>query len=75
MNDRIRALAMRATEIKQANDHCSGQSEAWSEVNLDTYARLIVQECIDVIKHSSEGKGQVRVDAADAALRSHFGFD
>jgi hypothetical protein len=76
MNQKIKALAVQATEIKQASDHCSGQSETWSEVNLDTFARILVQECVGVIEQSSVGseQGLFSVEALKVALRAHFGL-
>ena len=76
MNQRIKALALKATEIKQASDHCSGQCETWSEVNLDIFARILVQECVGVIEQNCVASEQsmASIDAIKATLRIHFGF-
>ncbi|MBI2746997.1 MAG: hypothetical protein HYX45_15595 [Burkholderiales bacterium] len=77
MNQRIKALAVQATEIRQTSDHCSGQSETWSEMNLDTFTRILVEECAGVIKQNSAGleQGLVSVEALKATLLSHFGLE
>ncbi|UUX96642.1 hypothetical protein [Aquabacterium sp. J223] len=74
-NEKIRALAFQATEIKQASDHCSGQSETWSELNLDAFARVLVEDCISLIEQQSpEGEqGLVKVGALKTALRQRYG--
>ncbi len=46
MNDRIKELALQATEIVEITDHCSGKSESTAQVNLAKFAELIVRECI-----------------------------
>lgn len=73
-NQRIKALLVQATEIKQTSDHCSGQSETWSEVNFDTFAKIFVNECIRVIDRYRTGVAQeaVNIELLKAALRSHF---
>lgn len=75
-NQRIKALAVQATEIKQVNDHCSGQSETWSEVNFDAFVKMLVEECISVIDHHSSESEQnlAKIEPLKLALRSHFGL-
>ncbi len=77
MSQRIKALIVQATEIKQTSDHCSGQSETWSEINFDTFARNLVEECVSVIEQNSVGReqGLVSNQALRAALLSHFGLE
>ena len=73
-NPRIKALAFQATEIREDNDHCSGHSETWSEINFDTFARLIVEECIGVVEKDCKSDPQdlVSVEAIKSKLRLHF---
>jgi hypothetical protein len=49
-NQRVKALALQATGFKQNTDNCLGQSESWSELNFDTFARMFVEECVSVIE-------------------------
>lgn len=72
VNEKFKALAVQATEIKQTSDYCSGQSETWSEVNLDAYASLIVRECIAVIEQNCGGQEHASVYALKEALFTHF---
>ena len=76
-NQKFKALAVKATQIKQSNDHCSGQSETWSEVDFDAFAHMLVEECVGVIEHHCAEKEQRPVDAKSLkfALHSHFGID
>ena len=73
-SQRVKALATRATEFMQKSDHCSGQSETWSELNLDKFAQLLVEECVSVIEQHCQGVGQSSIDANSLklALRAHF---
>lgn len=73
-NHRVKALAVQATEIKQYSDHCSGQSEARSEVNLDAFARMLVEECVSAIEQhcAKEDHGLVKVETLKVVLRAHF---
>jgi hypothetical protein len=75
-NQKIKALALKATEIKQASDHCSGESETWSEVSFDTFARMLVEECVGVIEHHCAESNQDLVNAKSLkiALLAHFGL-
>lgn len=72
----MKALATRATEFRQHSDNCSGQSESWSELNLDTFAQMIVEECVSVIQQHSVGVDQrpINVKSLEMALRAHFGI-
>ncbi len=76
-NQRIKALLVQATEIKQASDHCSGLSETWSEVNFDAFARMLVEECITIIELGGmEGEqGLTNVEDLKTAMRVHFGLE
>ena len=56
--ERVKALAVQATEFKQHNDNCSGQSETWSELSLDKFAQMIVDECVRVIDQHCLAVGQ-----------------
>lgn len=73
-NQKFKALAVIATEIKQASDHCSGHSETWSEVNFDDFARMLVEECVSVIEQHSlrDERGHANVEFLKMALRAHF---
>ncbi len=75
-NQRVQALAVRATEIKQTNDHCSGHSETWSEINLDTFTRVLVEECAKAMAQSGVGGAheQLSADVLKATLLEHFGL-
>ena len=46
MNERIKLLANKAIRIVVTTDHCSGESESHTEVDLEKFAELIVRECI-----------------------------
>lgn len=76
MNQKIKTLLIRATEMKEAKDHCTGQSNSWTEINHETFARLIVEQCIGLIEQNSEGDAQAAPRAKDLAdiLRKQFGF-
>jgi hypothetical protein len=75
-NQKFKALAVKATEIKQSSDHCSGQSETWSEVDFDAFARMLVEECVGVIEHhcAESERGLVGANSLKTALRAHFGL-
>ncbi|MBT9505005.1 MAG: hypothetical protein Q7K57_03255 [Burkholderiaceae bacterium] len=75
-NQRIKALLVRATEIKQTSDHCSGHSETWSEVNFDAFAKMFVEECITIVEREGiEGEqGVANVEDLKTAMRVHFGL-
>lgn len=75
-NPKVKALAFQATEIREANDHCSGQSDTWSEINFDTFAQLIVEECISVVERNCKSGNQdlVSLEAMKSKLRTHFGL-
>ena len=47
MNERIRKLLNEATKIVETTDHCSGDSESHTEVDVEKFAELIVRECIN----------------------------
>ena len=72
---RVKALAAQATEFKQHNDNCSGQSETWSELNLDKFAQMVVEECVSAIEQHCLGVDQnsINVNSLKIALRAHFG--
>lgn len=74
-NQRVKALATRATELKQHSDNCSDQSESWSELNLDKFAQIFVEESISVIEQHCLGIDQRPIDvrSLQIALRAHFG--
>ncbi|MFC6280386.1 hypothetical protein [Polaromonas aquatica] len=74
-SQRLKALATHATEFKQNSDHCSGQSESWSELDLDKFAQMFVEECISVVEQHCLGVDQhpINVDSLKIALRVHFG--
>ncbi|TWO64422.1 hypothetical protein FN976_28210 [Caenimonas sedimenti] len=74
-SQRVKALATRATELKQHSDNCSGQSESWSELNLDKFALALVEESISVIEQHCLRVDQraIDVDSLKMALRAHFG--
>lgn len=74
-NQRVKALAVQATGFKQNSDNCSGQSESWSELNFDTFARMFVEECVSVIEQHCLGGDQrpINVKSLKMALRAHFG--
>lgn len=74
-NERVKALAVQATEFKQSSDHCSGQSQSWSELNLDNFARMFVEECVSIIEQHCPGVDQcaINVEALKMALRANFG--
>lgn len=75
-NQRIKALAVQATEIRQTSDHCSGHSETWSEINLDTFTRVLVEECAKAITQYEVGgkHKQLNANTLKATLLEHFGF-
>lgn len=75
-NQRIKALLVRATEIKQTSDHCSGHSETWSEVNFDAFAKLFVEECIALIEQGGIEceQGLAKIEDLKKAMRGHFGL-
>lgn len=75
-NQRVKALALQATEFKQNSDNCSGQSESWSELNFDTFARMFVEECGNAIEQHCLGGDQRAINAQSLkmALRAHFGI-
>jgi hypothetical protein len=72
--ERVKALAVQATEFKQHNDNCSGQSETWSELSLDKFAQMIVDECVRVIDQHclAVGQSSIDVNSLKNALRFHF---
>lgn len=74
-NQRVRALVNRATEFKQKSDHCSGQSETWTELNLDKFAQMMVEECFSVIEQNWQGNeaSSTGLDSLKRALRAHYG--
>lgn len=74
-SQRVRALVTRATEFKQKSDHCSGQSDTWTELSLDKFAQMVVEECVSVIEKHCEGDDQSSIDfnSLKMALRAHFG--
>lgn len=76
-NQKIKDLAIKATQIKQTSDHCSGQSETWSEVDLDAFARMLVEECVCVIEQHCVESNQDLVNAKPLkiALLAHFGLE
>ena len=47
MNERIQQLAIEATKIVETTDHCSGDSESHTEVDVEKFAELIVRMCAD----------------------------
>lgn len=71
---RVKALAAQATEFKQHSDNCSGQSETWSELSLDKFAQMVVEECVNVIEQHCLGVDQSSIDvnSLKIALRAHF---
>ena len=75
-NPKIKALAFQATEIRESNDHCSGRSETWSEINFDTFARLIVEACVGVIEKDGKSDKQdpESVKVLKSKLLQHFGL-
>ena len=52
MNERTKQLANKATRIVETTDHCSGESESHTEVDLEKFAELIVKECVGVAEVS-----------------------
>jgi hypothetical protein len=76
MNQKIKTLLIQATEMKEAKDHCTGQSNTWTEINHETFARLIVEQCIGLIEQDSQRDAQAasRAKALADTLRKHFGF-
>ena len=58
MNKRLQELAEQAEEWNEDGDKC--------DVNLQKFAELIIQECIDCVR------GAVLAD--DVALRNNLGF-
>lgn len=74
-NQRVRALATRATEFKQKSDHCSGQSDTWTELSLDKFAQMLVEECVSVIEQHWQGNdpSSIDLDSLKMALRAHLG--
>lgn len=72
---RVKALAVQATEFKQHSDNCSGQSETWSELNLDNFAQMFVEECVSVIEEHCLGVDQrsINFNSLKIALHAHFG--
>lgn len=75
-SQRLRSLATRATEFKQKSDNCSGQSETWSELSLDRFAEMLVEECVGVIEQHCllDDQGPIDVNSLKMALRAHFGI-
>jgi hypothetical protein len=71
---RVTVLAAQATEFKQNCDNCSGQSETWSELSLDKFAQMVVEECVSIIEQHWSGVDQssINVNSLKIALRAHF---
>ncbi|WP_057598100.1 hypothetical protein [Variovorax paradoxus] len=73
-SQRVKALAAQATEFKQHSDNCSGQSETWSELNLDKFVQMLVEECVGKIEeHCLEvDQRSINLNSLKSALRAHF---
>lgn len=74
-NQRVKALVTRATEFKQRCDHCSGQSDTWTELSLDKFAQMVVEDCVSMIEQHLQGNAPSSIDlnSLKIALRAHFG--
>ncbi|RZI65288.1 MAG: hypothetical protein EOP13_31830 [Pseudomonas sp.] len=73
---KIKALATRAMDFKESSDHCTGKTETWTEINFDTFARLMIEECIGVAGKNAQPSDPdlVSIDTLKSALRTHFGL-
>ena len=73
-NPKIKALATRAMDFKESSHHCTGKTETWTEINFDTFARLVVEECIGVAERNAKPGDQdlVSIDTLKSALSAHF---
>ena len=63
MNKHIKALAMKAGKVEQIGP------ETWSDNQVEELAKLIVQDCINILRESGNEKS---VDAL-FSIKEHFG--
>ena len=70
MNERIKELAEQATRIVETTDHCSGESESHTEVDLEKFAELIVKETLQVARAGIEYG-----DSMEDAVYKYFGVE
>ena len=82
MNERIRKLLNEATKIVETTDHCSGDSESHTEVDVEKFAELIVGECMrmcDVAAIGYESHGHMKEAngcySAKEYIEEHFGVE
>jgi len=75
-NPKIKALATRAMDFKESSDHCTGKTETWTEINFDTFARLMIEECIGVAGKNAQpdDPDRVSIETLKSSLRAHFGL-
>lgn len=70
MNERIKQLANKATRIVETTDHCSGESESHTEVDLEKFAELIIKETLEVARAGIEYG-----DGMEDAVYKYFGVE
>ena len=71
MNERIKQLANKATRIVETTDHCSGESESHTEVDLEKFAELIVKEMLQTCEDHPAWTGRM----IGEEIKQHFGVE
>ena len=77
MNERIRELRRQATLVETYTTN-SGAIAEGKHVDLEKFAQLIVQECIEAIQNksmNSSDEWEDGLEIAESALKEHFGVE
>lgn len=73
MNERIRALNMKAAEY--ANSQCPSYSRDWYPIQNTKFAELIVQECADIAYEYDAPKMSGPGMIIAVHIQEHFGVE